>query len=107
MTKSEAYTRYYEKNRDELKAKMMENYEKKRQEMLERKQNDPEYCKQLKEQYRIKNEKRKHRMMKEALQTLIDSPLTNNAKKETLRTLITSEAYKTLTPANLRKLVDL
>ena len=107
MPKSEAYMRYYAKNREELKIKMMENYQKKRQEMLERKESDPEFCKQLKEHYREKNEKHKHTVVKKSIEELIVSPLTNNTKKEMLRGLIASEAYKALTPKNLKGLAQL
>lgn len=104
---SKACAKYYEKNKEVMKEKMMGYYIKTRDEVNEKKATDPEFCKLMKEKYRLKNEKHKHTIIKKSLEDLIEHPLTAPTKKEMLRTLIGSGAYKALTPKNMKPLIDL
>jgi len=104
---SKAQAKYYEKNKEKIKEKTKEKYEKKKQELLERKKVDHDYCRLLKEQSRLKNETHKHKIIKTSIEELLDSPLIDQMKKEALWTLILTDTYKTLTPKNIKKMVEL
>ena len=69
---SRACAKYYEKNKEVMKEKMMGYYIKTRDEVNEKKANDPEFCKLMKEKYRLKNEKHKHTIIKKSLEDLIE-----------------------------------
>jgi len=104
---SKAQAKYYEKNKEKMKEKMKEKYEKKKQDSLERKKVDSDYCRLLKEQSKLKNETHKHKIVKIAIEELLESPFIDQMKKEALWTLLLTDTYKTLTPNNIKKMVEL
>jgi ATP-dependent exoDNAse (exonuclease V) beta subunit len=93
---------YYEKHKDELKAKMREREAERRAKVKEAVKADPSVAEKEREKMRVKYHKQTESKVKRMLTACLDDMTLSATFKRFVQELIANENYKILTPASIK-----
>ena len=92
---------YYEKHKDELKAKMREREAERRAKVKEAVKTDPTIAEKEREKMRVKYHKQTESKVKRMLMACLDDMTLSATFKRFVQELLANENYKILTPASI------